>query len=223
MSGQQKLMRVALFLMAGLMTLYGAARLVMLGWLLSSLLLAAYFIIIAPDRRWVYIKAALVVLPSVVAVIFIADQSVGGLMLQRFELFLAQDVEALRAAHPRLMIWPASVQVILDNPFLGVGQVNERLVLQQEIGWDLWLRAHQTYLSYLIAGGVPALVSGLLIQLPVLKFLRRDLVAMMFPAFVGLGVVLTLNCLTDSIFQSFVSVQVYMIVSLILLRAVEEG
>ncbi len=30
----------------------------------------------------------------------------------------------------------------------------------QEMEWDRWLRAHQTYLSYLIAGGIPALISG---------------------------------------------------------------
>ena len=95
--------------------------------------------------------------------------------------------------------------------------MNERTVLAAQIEWDRWLRAHQTYLSYFIFGGVLALIFGLLFQAQILRLLQGAHVRAMAPAFIGLGVVLTLNAFTVSVFQSVVSVQVYMLASLITL------
>ncbi len=127
--------------------------------------------------------------------------------------------ESISGLFPRAIIWTGALSVIADNMFIGIGQVNERLSIQQEIGWDRWFRAHQTYLSYLIAGGIPALVSGLILQSPVLIFLKRTKRSALFPVFLGLGVVVTLNCFTDSIFQSAVSVQAFMVTTLLFLKA----
>ena len=52
-----------------------------------------------------------------------------------------------------------------------------------------------------------------------LAFLGRARRSTLFPAFLGLGVVVTMNCLTDSIFQSAVNVQVFMVATLVFLRA----
>lgn len=60
---------------------------------------------------------------------------------------------------------------------------------------------------------------GLLKQSPVLAFLTRDKRLALFTVFLGLGVVVTMNCLTDSIFQSAVSLRAYMVITLFFLKA----
>lgn len=60
--------------------------------------------------------------------------------------------------------------------------------------------------------GFPALISGLFVQLPVLRFKRALCFTDMFTAFAAFGVVLTLNCITDLVLQFGVGVQIYMAV-----------
>lgn len=155
------------------------------------------------------------------AIIVVGDMLAGGLLMTRMTSFSRVDFtyEGLSQEFLRLQIWRGALSVISDNALLGIGQVNERIALQQEMAWERWFRAHQSYLSYLIAGGIPALISGLLMQGSVLAFLSAAKRSSFFPAFLGLGVVVTLNCFTDSVFQSGVGVQAFMLTTLILLRA----
>lgn len=153
--------------------------------------------------------------------VLFADFLAGGRLTNRMALLFQVELnyESISAQFLRLKIWAGAVSVIAEHPLLGVGKANERIVLRQEMEWDRWLRAHQTYLSYLIAGGIPALISGLLMQSPVLTFANAANRSALFPAFLGLGVVVTMNCLTDSIFQSGVAVQTFMAILLFFLRA----
>lgn len=222
MKRAHKWIRVALFVMAGIMAAYGAARLVMAAWILSALLLAIYAIVISPQHMRVRKTFALGVC-GVLAVggVLLTDYTAGGLLTERYRNLLEVRLDATRwpTELPRLLIWPAAWSIIQDNWLFGIGQINERVTLTAQIEWERSLRAHQTYLSYLIAGGVPALISGLLYQAPILRLLQRVHMRSMFPAFIGLGVVVTLNAFTDSLFQSVVVVQGYMVASLIALRS----
>ncbi|MGB7316665.1 MAG: hypothetical protein WBC85_01730 [Planktotalea sp.] len=222
MSRAHKALRVALFIMAGLMALYAGARLVMLAWLFSGLLLGAYLIAISPPRHRT--KALLwggLILVAGISVMWLADRLAGALLSHRLGMLFDLEVsrEELRTRFPRLVLWDASLAVISEQMPWGAGNINERILIQNEIGWTRWLRAHQSYLSYLIAGGPLALISGVILQLPVLYFLRRNVFRDKFPAFIGLGAVLALNCLTDSILQSAVAVQAYMVILLLYQRA----
>lgn len=217
-----RLWRLALFFMAGMMVVYGSARLVMLAWGLCGAATAIWFSTRSAleHRRWVLLGTSLIIVACVVGVL-LADVSSGGLVLTRMAEFFQVELtyDSISTQFVRLKIWAGALSVIADHPFFGIGKVNERIALNQELGWDKWLRAHQTYLSFLIAGGIPALISGLLMQSPVLAFLRSAKRAAFFPAFLGLGVVVTMNCFTDSIFQSAVAVQVFMVTTLLFLKA----
>ncbi len=217
-----KIWRFLLLFMAGLMVVYGAARLVMLAWMFCSVALAVWFYLEAQARHrlWILLGAGLGILVCACGML-LADYSFGSPMLKRMKAFanVGFSYDEISNQFLRLKIWSASISIISDDVWFGAGQVNERIMLGEEMGWDRWLRAHQTYLSYLIAGGVPALISGLLMQSPVLAFLKGRKEYALFPAFLGLGVVVTLNCLTDSIFQSAVNVQIFMAALLFFLKA----
>jgi hypothetical protein len=222
MSRLQQMIRLALFAMAGIMIVYAAARLMMMAWIASALLLALYALAASPARvrarRFMFLLGAVL---CALGGVITADYMASGVMLERFANMqdVRSDPSRWPAELPRMLLWPAAQEIISNNWLWGIGQVNERIALRTLLEWDHWYRAHQTYLSYLIAGGVPALISGLLYQLPILQVLRRKHLAAMFPAFIGLGVVLSMNAFTDSLFQSAVAVQAYMIASLITLRA----
>ena len=224
MSHRHRAWRIAIFFMAGLMAVYGGARLVMLAWGVCGVFLVLWGWTQSDPkyRLWIPFGAGLIGTLCVTGIIF-ADLFSGGGFLGRMSQFSQVEFsyESISAVFPRIIIWTGALSVISENVLIGIGQVNERLSLQQEIGWDRWLRAHQTYLSYLIAGGIPALISGLIMQSPVLIFLKRTKRSALFPVFLGLGVVVTLNCFTDSIFQSVVSVQVFMVATLLFLKASE--
>jgi hypothetical protein len=222
MNRTQKWIRLALFAMAGIMAVYAAARFLMCAWMLSALLLAVYTITLAPlHQRLPRMGALTVTALAIVSGVLVIDYFAGGLMMERFANLLEVRSDPARWPKelPRLVIWPAAISVVQENWALGIGQVNERIAIKTLLEWDHWFRAHQTYLSYLIAGGVPALISGLLYQAPILRLIQRSHIRAMFPAFIGLGIVLTLNAATDSIFQSVVGVQAYMVASLFTLRA----
>lgn len=221
MNGGHKIWRIALLIMAGVMAIYGSARLVMFAWMLSGGSLTFWFLIQTTheDLRRVLLKICLCIVVSL-GTVWAVDFFSGGLLSLRMSYFYQVDLnyESIGTHFRRLKIWLSALSIISDNLIIGVGQFNERFVLRQELVWDDWLRAHQTYLSYLIAGGIPALVSGLIMQTAVLAFLSRTNRSALFPAFLGLAVVVTMNGLTDSIFQSAVNVQVFMAATLIFLR-----
>lgn len=222
MNRRHKVWRIALFFMAGMMAVYGGARLVMLAWGLCGVVLVIWGCI-QSDRKyrfWIFSGAGVVGAICVTGVVFV-DLLTGGGFLRRMAIFSQVEFsyESISSQFLRAKIWLGALSIIGDNVWIGVGQVNERVALSQEMGWDRWLRAHQTYFSYLIAGGIPALISGLIMQSSVVPFMKRSTLSALFPVFLGLGVVVTLNCLTDSIFQSAVSVQAFMVTTLLFLRA----
>lgn len=226
MNSAHRALRAALFVMAGLMAVYAGARLVMIAWVVSGLLLTLYLVWLAPSgkrRLAVFAGAALLVVGALL--LWAVDYLGGGLVSRRFSEFTQFDVSPaqLRDTFPRLVLWEAAQAVGATHMPWGAGNINERILIQTEIGWERWLRAHNSYLSYLIAGGPLALISGLILQLPVLQFLRSETRRVMAPVFIGLGVVLTLNCLTDSILQSGVAVQAYMVILLFMARAAQAG
>jgi len=194
----------------------------MLAWVLCGGCLAFWFYFqVAAQFRWrVLLVAGLSIVIGVIGVP-IADSVGGGLLAIRMRAFTQIEFtyESISVQFLRLEIWMKTLSIVSDNLWLGVGQVNERLALKQEMEWERWIRAHQTYISYLLAGGIPALISGLVMQSPTLSLLTSAKRPLLFPVFLGLGVVVTLNCFTDSIFQSAVSVQVFMAATLIFLRA----
>lgn len=222
MSRWHKIWRFALLFMAAVMVIYGSARLVMLAWIFTGAILAVWIYLnseAAQRKRILFVTLFCVAL--VVGSIILVDFFAGGMLASRMSLFYKVDLtyEGISAQFPRLKIWSAALSVIADSPWFGIGKSNERLAIEQEMLWGKWFRAHQTYLSFLIAGGVPALISGLILQSPVLAFLNSKNRPTLFPAFLGLGVVITMNCLTDSVFQSAVNVQGFMAATLIFLRA----
>ena len=222
MSRWHKAWRLALLFMAGMMVIYGSARLVMLAWMLSGSILAVWLYLEAElqHRKKVLLGIVLCIALGVGGVV-LADLASGGGLTFRMAKFLSVDFtyDSISAQFVRLKIWSGALAIIGDNVLLGIGQVNERFTLQQELEWKKWQYAHQSYLSYLIVGGIPALISGLVLQSPVLVFSSRAKQSTLLPAFVGLGVVVTMNCLTDSIFNSAVNVQVFMVATLVFLRA----
>lgn len=222
MSRPHKIWRLALLFMAGVMVIYGSARLVMLAWLFSGMILAVWLYLgaAAEQRKRVLLAAGLCVLLGIGGV-FLVDFLAGGRLRMRIAVFSQGDFtfQSLSDRFVRIKIWSSALTIFAQNPWFGVGQINEYVALQKELDWSKWFRAHQTYLSYLIAGGIPALVSGLIMQSPVLAFVTSAKRSALFPAFLGLGVVVTLNCMTDSIFQSAVNVQIFMAATLIFLRA----
>lgn len=221
MSRAHKFWRITLFFLAGVMTIYGGARLVLLAWLIcgAGLVLWAYYQSSPRDRMRVLLSAGLCA-GVCAGGLLIVDLFLGGILLSRMMVFIKVgfDYENINTYFLRLQLWSGALSIFAENSLFGVGQVNERIALRLELDWERWLRAHQTYLSYLIAGGIPALLSGVLMQSPVLAFVGSVRRVAFLPAFLGLGVVVTLNCLTDSIFQSAVNVQAFMLMTLVFLK-----
>lgn len=220
MSRTQKLIRIALMALAALMAIYSGGRMILALWVLSGAVLGVHLLVTRPDNpskphqhgRDITLMAMGLIIG--LGLLFAADQAIGGSLNARISYTLdsLRGGTLLRKNFFRLEIWDASLQVIKAYWPLGAGQVNERLLIHEIIDRDWWFRAHQTYLSYLIAGGVPALLSGVLFQAAGLAFRARA----MLPAALGLVGVLGLNGLTDSVFQSFFNVQLYMMLVMIL-------
>lgn len=210
MSTRQKVIRIALLILAQFMAVYGGSRVMMIGWVLAALCLAVNFYVFSPKERrpqlLIYLSLATLAL---FALIWLGNLLSNGFIALRFAMIVEGPFtyEVLSIKFERINVWHAALQVARDNIWLGVGQINERIAIHGVLGWDRWYRAHQTYLSYTIAGGLPLLVSGILFKAPVLSFLNCS----MMPAFIGLGVILTLNEFTDSVMQSTVSVQISML------------
>lgn len=222
MNRGHKAWRIMLFFMAGMMVVYGGTRLVMLAWILCGVVLIiwGYRQSSTSFRLQIIFCGFLLGIFVSFGAMFLESAGVSSL-IHRMAVFSQVEfsLEGLSAQFPRFKIWMGVLSVIGENPLFGVGQVNERLAIQQELAWSPGFRAHQTYLSYLVAGGIPALISGIIMQSSALAFMKSAKRSALFPVFLGLGVVVTLNCTTDSIFQSAVSVQVFMVTTLLFLRA----
>lgn len=222
MTPWQKIWRLCLFVMAGGMAIYGGARLVMLAWAVCTIALSIWFYMqAAQGRRFRVFLFVSVGITAGAGAMLLLDSLMGGFFMLRMRGLSQMNFtyDSVSAEFLRLRIWSGALCIISENAVLGVGQVNERFALNQELDWDKWYRAHQTYLSYLIIGGVPALVSGLLMQSLALIFVRSGLRDAYLPVFLGLGVVVTMNGLTDSIFQSAVSVQAFLTTTLLFVAA----
>lgn len=221
MKYKQKLLRVVIFFMAGVMAVYGGARLAILAWTLCGVILSIWFYIQAEkEEKNIFLIGTCLSAIICIGGVLAADFFVGGLLVYRLEgLFNANfSFENLIIQFPRLKIWSGAMSIVVENFWNGIGSVNEQFAIGRELNWELWYRAHQTYLSYIIAGGVTALISGLIMQSSVMIFMLRKNRTKFFPAFLGLGFVVTLNCFTDSVFQSAVAVHAFMVITLIFLR-----
>lgn len=221
MQYKQKLLRVVIFFMAGVMAVYGGARLTILAWVLCGVILLIWFYIQAEKgEKNRFLFGAVFIATICIGGVLMVDYFVGGLLMYRLEgsFQISLSYESLILQFPRLKIWSGAMPIVLDNFWSGIGGANERFAINRELDWELWYRAHQTYLSYIISGGIIALISGLIMQSSVVIFILRKRCSKFFPAFLGLGVVITLNCLTDSVFQSGVSVHAFMIITLIFSR-----
>ena len=216
MPRRAQLLRGALLILAAVMALYSGGRMVLVIWFLCSAALGAYLIITRPNgRRPLRDLGGLALgLIAVLALLYFADAVMGGTLDMR----MRYTIEHIRkdglssTAFLRFEIWAAARDVIIAHWPMGAGQVNERLLIHEIIERDWWFRAHQTYMSYMIAGGAIGLISGLLFQASALWFCTHHL----FPAALGLFFVPALSGLTDSIFQSFFSVQLYMLLVFLL-------
>lgn len=220
----QRLWRIALYLMAGMMVVYSSARLVMIAWMICGIVLSLWILGQRGQKMsWRHILYVSILCSFSVTAIFVVDNFSGGIMMSRFgyQITGLTSYAELMEHFPRLEIWASALSIIRDNLFLGIGQVNEGIAMDKKLGWDLWYHAHQTYLSYIIAGGFFALISGLFMQSPALVFLQAKNRAQLTPAFLGLGVVITLNCFTNSVFQSAVSVQAFMMCCLLFIKVRE--
>lgn len=222
MSKGQKIWRFALFFMAGVMTVYGGARLIFLAWILCAGVLSIWLVLQVPAQKRMNVLVGTIGGGVFCAGgIVLADSLGPGYLLERLAIFSQMDFtyKGLSTHFLRIRIWEAALSVIDQNTWLGVGKVNERLAIRQEAGWVNWLEAHQTYFSYLIAGGIPALICGLVMQSSVFALLPKGRRAIFAPAFLGLGLVVFLNSLVDSTFQSGTNVQVFMLTVLFYLKA----
>jgi O-antigen ligase len=75
------------------------------------------------------------------------------------------------SAETRVAHWKAGLQAIENRPWSGYGASNEAMVLKDLVSntVPLHLHAHQQFLSFGIAGGVPAIVFGtLFLLLPII-------------------------------------------------------
>lgn len=202
--------RGLLFLLAAVMALYSGGRIILAIWFVCGTCLGVYLLLMRPaqTRPLRDFSVLVVALLSCLVAIYFVDEMMGGTLSMRFGYTIEHlSNEGLSStSFFRLEIWAAASEVIKTYWPLGAGQVNERFLIHEIIARDWWFRAHQTYMSYLIAGGIVALISGLLFQTAALYFCTRTL----FPAMLGLFLVPGLSGLTDSIFQSVFSVQLYM-------------
>lgn len=218
MSNVQKLFRFVLLGLAGVMTIYAGARLILIAWVLMSIYLlyftTANYSKLSGPRRF-----ALTLLGVCIALIITSGLDIlfngAWALTYRFTGFLQatiqQDTDFLR-----LQLWAESWRWITQQPWLGYGQINERLLLSDVGSDDRWYRAHQTYLSFWLGGGVIGLFFGLLFQLSALALVWPHFTRALAPAAISLLGVTILNGMTDSIFQSFITLQIYMLLVLLL-------
>jgi hypothetical protein len=83
--------------------------------------------------------------------------------------------------------------------------------------WLAWANSKEVRRNVVIWGmtlAILARVSELILRFSLLCFMRARSFTAMFRAFAALGVVPTLNCLTDSVFQFGLNVPIYMVVLL---------
>lgn len=225
MSRWHKLLRILLFFMAGMMVVYASARLVSAAWIICSLALLIWmYLNTVAEYRSRFLWAVGFIVAIFASSIWLSGALAQSELVSRIlnSVQFEWTYENFRGQFIRLKIWSGAWSIIVDHPIFGVGKANEHIALNQAIGWERWYKAHQTYLSYLIAGGVFTLLSGLIMQSSVLAFIGLKNRAVFFPAFLGLGVVITLNTFTDSIFQMGSNVQFFMVATLIFLRTTED-
>jgi len=215
----QKFLCLLLLASAAIMCLYSGGRMILIIWLLCTITLMVGFLR-AQQGHGFLIRNIFLVFGALAAGLFalyVIDAITGRTLAIRF----TYTFEHLREngltsqSFYRLEIWAAALEVIKQGLPFGHGHVNERVLIHELIARDWMFAAHQTYFSYLIAGGWIALVSGVLFQCAGYRLFRRD----MLPAALGIVVVPALNGLTDSVFQSFFTVQLYMLLLLLILHA----
>lgn len=217
LSKAAKALRFLLFFLSAVMIVYAGARFAGLAWIASAVFLTGYLIWLSPQEKrrrrgaWLILSLGAA---SVAAVVM--DQLAGGIMAGRVSETLDGLSNPQSMTFYRLKLWSAALQVIPEHLPWGVGQVNERAVLSAKVADGQSYRAHQTYLSYLITGGVLALLSGLIFQAAPVFLLGKRLRRAMLPAAAGLIGVMALNGLTDSIFQIYVFVQAYFATTILL-------
>lgn len=216
-----------LFLCTALMCMYAGARLVMLAWLLSAAFLIFYIVLIGARETRTRTALWLIGGFSVAILgVYLIDSASAGIINERVRETL-HGLSNQSTTFFRLELWRAATSVIQETLPWGAGQINERPLVTaaidkdylaaREINPNVRLRAHQTYISYVIGGGWLALLSGLIFQSAPLAALRRNTFSIL-PAVVGLFGIATLNGLTDSVFQSYAAVQIYMLLTLLILH-----
>lgn len=219
---RQRALRFVIFALAVLMTFYANARLIFIAWALSAIVLSFWILSQRPKgkrlRAALYLAFGLCVCVGLVVTL---DQIGKGYTVSR----MLRLWDALRdPAHAsenflRLKLWASAWEVARQNIWLGIGQVNERDAIQKISQHSSWFRAHQTYLSYMVGGGVLALVSGLAFQAAPLFGLARRLPSSWWLGVCGFVGVCALNGFTDSVFQSFTNVQAYCVITLLFIAA----
>lgn len=219
MSYGQQIFCFALLGTAAVMCLYSGGRMILMIWLLCTIILAMYLLRLRTHARHSLkdLITLLGLILAVIGVIYILDTISGRTITIRF----IYTFESLRdnglssATFYRLELWSAAMDIIKQTLPFGAGQINERFLINGIIEREWLFLAHQTYLSYLIAGGWIALLSGIVFQCAGLGLFTRS----MMPAALGVVVVPALNGLTDSVFQSFFSVQLYILLVLLLIHS----
>ena len=215
----QRSLRLALFGSAAVMCLYSGGRMILMIWLFCAIILAIYLIRLRP-RAGHLLKDSAVLLCVILAIVgglYALDAFSGGTIAMRF----TYTFDSLRengmssTTFYRLELWAAAMEIIKESFPLGVGQINERFLIHDIIERDWLFLSHQTYLSYLVSGGLIALISGILFQSAGFGLFTQATM----PAAIGVVVVPALNGLTDSVFQSFFSVQLYMLLILLLVHS----
>jgi hypothetical protein len=223
MAYRVKLMRIALLGTAAVMCLYSGGRMILLIWLLCTIILAAHVLRSQRQGTSSFKDIALVFGALVVGlfVLYVFDAVSGWTLAIRFAYTFEKLWENGLTSETfyRIEIWSAALEVIKQSLPFGSGHVNERLLIHGIITRDWWFAAHQTYLSYLIAGGWIALASGIIFQCAGCQLFHRGTL----PAALGIVLVPALNGLTDSVFQSFFAVQLYMLLLLFILHGQNRG
>lgn len=222
----EKALRFVLLGLSAVMALYAGARMVMALWCIAAFLLI--FMTFAGQSlrgRLVALVGAGGLLVLMLVGVYVIDQMSYGIMWVRFQQAMtvvtgyADLSEGERSIHfLRLELWSNAWAAVREAPLFGYGQINERVMVDVKTPTGFPLRAHQTYLSYLLAGGVLALISGLIFQAAVFAMKITQNGFARGPLVVGLCIVPALNGLTDSAFQSVVTVQFLAIVLLLLER-----
>ena len=223
LSRPHKILRLGLLALAAIMGLMSGGRMILLIWIFGSALLLAGLVLTRPNRRPLRDLALLV--PGfgiALAGLLTLDALTGGTVAMRamHTVNSFRDFGLSKQGFFRLELWHAALQIIEQTWPWGAGIVNEKYLLYQLVERDWWYRAHQTYLSYAIGGGVIGVVSGLMLQVACLGLLKGAASRRAFwPATLGLFAVPALNGLTESVFQSYLNVQVYVLFCIVFFQA----